>query len=95
MADEQDSASEEKSEAAKSLPSILPLGTRTPWGRIGAVTNRGGERFYMMSKSKGAEVALMPADIVEYAVTDMKPSDPDSNIKVNAKSPGGGQKGRI
>lgn len=33
--------------------------------------------------------------LADTRVTDMKPSDPDSNIKVNAKSPIGGQKGRI
>lgn len=50
----------------------LPLGTKTIWGKIGAITNKGGERYYMMSKNKGLDVALMPADIVERMVKGAK-----------------------
>lgn len=57
--------------------SLLPLGTHTPWGRIGAITNQGGERYYMMSKNKGRDVALMPADVVEVVVSDMAKYSPE------------------
>lgn len=58
---------------------LLPLGTRTPWGKIGAITNQGGERYYMMSKNKGRDVALMPADLVEDMVSTAAKSDSEAD----------------
>ena len=62
------------------MDSPLPLGTKTPWGRIVAIFSpdwpspsvrwplpgggRLGERYYMMTKGEDS-VALMPASIVE------------------------------
>lgn len=40
------------------------LGTKTKWGRIGAVLFKDGERYYMMVGRYG-DVALMPASVVE------------------------------
>jgi hypothetical protein len=62
------------------MDKALELGTRTHWGKIGAVLITDGERYYMMSKSKGKEVALMPADIVEPMVKSTR-SKPLSNKK--------------
>lgn len=45
--------------------SIVPLGTKTTWGKVAGVTNQGGERYYMMTKGLG--VALMPAALIESA----------------------------
>ena len=42
---------------------IIPLGTMTKWGKIGAVQYKNGERYYMMVK-KGS-ISLMPASVVE------------------------------
>jgi hypothetical protein len=43
----------------------LPLGTKVrPWGEIGAISYRDGERYYMFVKN-GNDVALMPAAVVE------------------------------
>ena len=46
------------------MPEPLRLGTKTMWGPIAAVGNRGGERFYMMIDKNGV-VALMPGPVVE------------------------------
>jgi hypothetical protein len=42
----------------------IALGTETPYGKIGAVTNRGGERYYFCVH-KDKTVSLMPAFMVE------------------------------
>ncbi len=48
---------------------VIPLGTvlKDPWGlrwTVGAVTNQGGERYYMLTQSDDS-VSLMPAFVVE------------------------------
>ena len=48
-------------------PPIIPLGTKTKWGKIAAVGFRDGERYYMMIDKHGS-VALMPAEAVEESV---------------------------
>lgn len=42
----------------------LPIGRRTPWGRVRAVGLTGGERYYWMVDERGV-VAMMPASVVE------------------------------
>lgn len=42
---------------------IVDLGTKTQWGEVAAVTNQGGERYYMMTKN--GVVSLMPASLIE------------------------------
>jgi hypothetical protein len=46
-----------------SADGMLPIGTKTPWGKIVAVALLSGERYYFMVK--GSDVAMMPADAVE------------------------------
>lgn len=41
----------------------LQIGTKTQWGKIGAVLMTKGERYYMMTR--GNNVSLMPASVVE------------------------------
>lgn len=45
---------------------MLDLGAKTQWGTVAAITNRGGERYYMMTDKDGS-VALMPASTVDAA----------------------------
>jgi hypothetical protein len=42
----------------------IPIGTKTKWGKIQAITFSKGERYYMMVGRYG-DVALMHADVVE------------------------------
>ena len=46
------------------MKTIVPIGAKTQWGTVGAITSKGGERYYMMLDKQGG-VALMPADVVE------------------------------
>ncbi len=43
---------------------IMPLGSRTRWGKIASVAILSGERYYFMVDKHG-EVAMMPAMVVE------------------------------
>jgi hypothetical protein len=46
----------------------LPLGTTVrPYGKISAISYRGGERYYMFTRASGKDVSLVPADIIERA----------------------------
>lgn len=48
----------------KKMGALLPLGTMTKWGRVGAVGLTRGERYYWLVSENGT-VSMMPADVVE------------------------------
>jgi hypothetical protein len=50
---------------------MLKLGTKTKYGEIAAITNRDGERYYMIVDDK-LGVSFLPADVVEE---DLKESE--------------------
>lgn len=44
----------------------LPLGLELPpYGKVSAVSCRGGERYYMLVSNDGRDVALMPGSDME------------------------------
>ena len=43
---------------------IVPIETKTKWGKISAILMKEGERYYMLLDKKGV-VSLLPADVVE------------------------------
>jgi hypothetical protein len=43
---------------------LIKLGTKTFFGKVVGVTNRGGERYYFLINKKG-DVLLMPAILIE------------------------------
>ena len=45
---------------------IIPIGTKTPHGKVIAITNKGGERYYFLEDGYG--IALLPADVVEPSI---------------------------
>ena len=45
---------------------IIPIGTKTPHGKVIAITNKGGERYYFLED--GCGIALLPADVVEDSI---------------------------
>ena len=49
----------------------LPLGTKTPWGEVGAVMWTGGERYYHLINKRGT-VSMIPGYMVEESVTARK-----------------------
>jgi hypothetical protein len=47
------------------MPSMIPLGTKTRWGKVVAIAALNGERYYFLTS--GESVAMLPADLVESA----------------------------
>ena len=48
----------------KQLDKPIPLGTKTPFGKIVGIHSKSGERSYFMENKYGV-VTLMPADMLE------------------------------
>ena len=46
------------------MKKIIPIGTKTKWGKIAAIRTIEGERYYFMVDKDGG-VAMMPANVVE------------------------------
>lgn len=44
---------------------VIPLGTWTRYGEVGAVVYQGGERYYLIQK--GNVTSLIPADALSHA----------------------------
>lgn len=46
--------------------SLVVIGTKTVFGKVVGITNRGGERYYFLINKHG-DVSLMPATLIEEA----------------------------
>lgn len=49
---------------AEAVGTMVPLGAKTKWGKVGGVFSIQGERYYGLVDWHGV-VSLMPADVVE------------------------------